>query len=340
MKVNLHRSRPGEALADVPAAARDAERNGFSGISFGEVSCDPLLMLTVAAGVTESLDLMTNLSVAFARSPMTMAVQARALQEYSSGRLLLGLGSQIRPHIERRYSMPWGRPAPQMAEFIGAMRAIWQWWRTGDAVAFQGEFYTHTLSHPIFVPSIEQPDPPILLAAVGERMTEVAGQHADGFLIHPYTTLRYFEEITRPALEKGLTKRAGDHTDFEIVAAPMVVTGATEEEFAEALRDVRTRIAFDGSTRNYRRVLELHGWSELADELHRFSKTDDPDRWEVAANLIDDEVLLAFAVVGEPERVGPQLRERWGSIVQRIELSDIGMVNPTVRRTVLSSFDL
>jgi probable F420-dependent oxidoreductase len=331
MKVDLHLSRPGDTLAAVSDIASFVESSGYDGISYGEISSDPLLQLTVAAGVTSRLDLITNIAVAFARSPMTLAVESRAIQEYSGGRFHLGLGSQVRGHIQRRYSMPWGAPAARMEEFISALRAIWHSWETGDTLDFRGAFYTHTLMAPIFVPRNDHPAPKVFLAAVGERMTEVAGAVADGMLVHPFSTERYFREVTLPALSRGRA-RAGrrDSTPFEIVSAAIVVTGTTEKEHASAIEEVRARLAFDGSTSAYRPVLALHGWGDLADELHRLSRTPDEGRWDKMSELIDDEVVQAFAVVGEPETIGVKLRERWGDLVTRYEVNDIGIESPEI----------
>lgn len=191
MRVAVPLAVPQDALKHVAEVAKRAEAAGMDGVSYGEMASDPMLHLTVASGVTSRVQLMTNIIVAFARSPMVLAVQARSLQDYSGGRLILGIGSQIKPHIERRFSMPWSSPAARMAEYIAAMRAIWYSWETGEKLNFRGDYYTHTLMTPMFTPRSDFPAPKIFLAAVGERMTETAGAAADGILIHPFSTARY-----------------------------------------------------------------------------------------------------------------------------------------------------
>ncbi len=264
MKVVLPLASRTGALADVADMARQAEESGFDGVSFSEVVSDPILHLTIAAGATERVDLLTNIVVAFARSPMTLAVQGRALQDYSGGRLTLGLGSQIKPHIEKRFSMPWSAPAARMAEFVSAMRAIWDSWATGAKLDFRGDFYTHTLMTPMFTPLSEQPAPEVLLAAVGEKMTETAGRVADGILLHPFTTEQYVREVTLPALARGRTASGAPEGDPEIIASGFIVTGNTDEELATSKAAVRRQIAFYGSTPAYRPVLDLHGLGDLA----------------------------------------------------------------------------
>ncbi|MGH8862746.1 MAG: TIGR03617 family F420-dependent LLM class oxidoreductase [Jatrophihabitantaceae bacterium] len=265
LKVGLPLIIPGEALAGVAELACAAEDAGLDGVSYSEMSSDPLLHLTIAAGATSRVDLLTNIVVAFARSPMTLAVQGRAIQDYSEGRLILGLGSQIKPHIQRRFSMPWGSPAARMVEFIEAMRAIWTAWETGDKLDFRGEFYTHTLMTPLFTPPSQSPAPKLFLAAVGDLMTRAAGTAADGLLVHPFSTERYLREVTLPAVAAGRGDRAGD---FEIVHAAMIVSGRTEEEYADSRRRVAEQVAFYGSTPAYRRVLDLHGWGALRRRHH------------------------------------------------------------------------
>ncbi|MCW2697511.1 MAG: uncharacterized protein JWR62_2596 [Modestobacter sp.] len=319
---------PGGALAGVAAAARSVEDAGLDGVFAAELTSDPLLQLTVAAGVTSRIDLGTNLLVAFARSPMTLAVQARAVQDYSRGRLVLGLGSQIKPHIERRYSMPWSSPAARMAEFVSAMRAIWHAWATGEALAFRGDFYTHTLMTPMFTPPTLFPDPTVLVAGVGPRMTETAGAVADGLLVHPFTTERYLREVSVPALARGAATRTAGPGLPEVVDSTFVVTGRTEEELAAATRRVREQLAFYGSTPAYRPVLELHGWGGLGDELNRLSRSRAADRWTAMGDLVDDEVLATFAVVAEPDAVAALLAERGAGVVTRYSVNGLGVPDP------------
>ena len=317
----------GGALAGVAAAAQAVETAGLDGVTSAELTSDPMLQLTVAAGATSRIDLGTNILVAFARSPMTLAVQARALQDYSQGRLVLGLGSQIRPHIERRFSMPWSSPAARMAEFVSAMRAIWSAWATGGQLDFRGDFYRHTLMTPMFTPPTLFPDPTVLLAAVGPKMTETAGAVADGLLVHPFTTQRYLREVSVPALARGAGGR-GDSAGppaLEVVDSTFVVTGRTEEELAASTRAVRQQLAFYGSTPAYRPVLELHGWGALGDELNRLSRSRAADRWTAMGDLVDDDVLQTFAVVAEPHMVAARLAERGAGVVTRYAVNGLGV---------------
>src|SRR3974390_1624914 len=229
---------------------------------------------------------------------MSMAVVANDLQSYSRGRFMLGLGSQIKPHIEKRYSMPWSHPAARMREYIGAMRAIWRAWDSGERLRFNGDFYTHTLMTPMFDPGPSPYGAPkVFLAAVGPRMTEVAGEVGDGLLAHGFTTERYMREVTMPAFERGLAASGRSRADVEGSYPAMIVTGLDDTEVKRAAAAVKAQLAFYGSTPAYAPVLELHGWGELHTELNRLSKRGD---WATMATLIDDEVVDAFAVVGAP----------------------------------------
>jgi len=304
------------ALADVSARARSLEARGFDGAMTAEVSNDPFLPLTLAAEHTSRIDLITGITVAFARSPMTLAQIGHDLNAYSHGRLVLGLGSQVRAHITRRFSMPWSRPAARMREFVLAMRAIWSAWYDGAPLDFQGEFYTHTLMTPMFTPSDRsQGRPRVMIAGVNPRMTEVAAEVADGFVAHGFTTAQYLREVTVPAIERGLAKAGKSRDAFEILCPVFVVTGDTEEVMAGTRQMVCSQIAFYGSTPAYRPVLDFPGWGDLQSELHRMSRE---GRWAEMGGLIDDDVLHRFAVVAEPGDVAGALRERCGGLVDRL----------------------
>ncbi len=301
--------------AGVIEAARQAEEVGYDGLWSAETSHDPFLPLALAAEHTERIALGTGIAVAFARNPMNLAVLANDLQTLSKGRFLLGLGSQIKPHIEKRFSMPWSHPAPRMRELILAIRAIWASWSDGSRLAFRGEFYRHTLMTPMFDPGPNPfGEPRIFLAAVGERMTEVAGEVADGMLAHGFTTERYLREVTVPALERGLDISGRTRTDVEISYPGLVVTGQDDAGFEAAATAVRTQLAFYGSTPAYRPVLELHGWGDLQSELNTLSKR---GSWDQMADLIDDEILNTFAVVGTLEEIAGKVLERFGGVVDR-----------------------
>jgi probable F420-dependent oxidoreductase len=306
----------GGSLAGAGAGAREAEAAGYDGIWSAETSHDPFFPLLLAAEHTETVELGTGIAVAFARNPMNLAQIAYDLQAYSDGRFMLGLGSQIKPHITKRFSMEWSHPAPRMREMILAIRAIWKAWETGEKLEFRGEFYTHTLMTPFFDPGPNpHGDPRVFLAGVGELMTEVAGETCDGFLCHGFTTERYLREVTLPALERGLAKSDRTFDDLEISGPAFVVTGSNEEEMAESAKGTRRQIAFYGSTPAYRGVLELHGWGDLQTELNVLSKQGE---WAAMGELIDDEMLDTFAVVAEPDALAAGLHARYGDIVDRI----------------------
>jgi probable F420-dependent oxidoreductase len=306
----------GNDLAAAPAAAREAEEAGYDGIWTAETSHDPFFPLLLAAEHTERIELGTSIAVAFARNPMLLANVGYDLQAFSKGRFILGLGSQIKPHITKRFSMPWDHPAARMRELILATRAIWDCWNEGSKLDFRGDFYTHTLMTPFFNPGPNPYGvPKIFLAGVGEKMTEVAGEVADGFICHGFTTERYLREVTVPALERGREKAGKTMEGFEIIGPSFVVTGATEDDLDAAAKGTRQQIAFYGSTPAYRGVLEIHGWGELQDELNALSKQ---GKWVEMGDLIDDEILNTFAVVGEPEAIGAELHHRYGDVIQRI----------------------
>ncbi|PVZ09972.1 TIGR03617 family F420-dependent LLM class oxidoreductase [Actinomycetospora cinnamomea] len=300
-----------------------AEKAGYDAVWASETQHDPAVMITLAATRTERITLGTAISVAFARTPMTTAMTANDLHLVTGGRYVLGLGTQIKPHVTKRFSMPWSRPADRMHEYIRAVRAIWDAWATGERLEFRGEFYTHTLMTPFFSPGPNpHGHPPIHLAGVGPRMTAVAGEVADGFMAHAFSTERYLHEVTLPALHRGFERAGRDGSGFEFSATALIATGDTEEEFAASVREVRRQVAFYGSTPAYHPVLELHGWGELARELNTLSKraAEDPTQWEAMGDALDDEVLHTIAIVAEPDQVGPALERRFGSVAQRIPL--------------------
>ena len=296
--------------------ARELQDAGYNGIWTAETSHDPFLPLLLGAQTTSGVDLGTSIAVAFARSPMTLANTAYDLQAFSGGRFILGLGSQIRPHITKRFSMPWSHPAARMREMILAIRAIWDCWNNDSTLDFEGEFYTHTLMTPFFNPGPNpHGDARIFLAGVGTLMTEVAGEVCDGFICHAFTTERYLREVTLPALQRGLDASGRTLNDLEISGPAFIVTGSTEEELEKSKAGTRQQIAFYGSTPAYRPVLELHGWGELQPELNRMSKD---GRWAEMGDLIDDEILSTFAIVAEPSKIATEFRARYGDVVDRL----------------------
>jgi probable F420-dependent oxidoreductase len=302
------------APAQVEAAAVAAEAGGYDGFGAPETRHDVFTALTLAARATSAITLQSAIAVAFARNPMSMAVLANDLQLISSGRFQLGLGSQIRPHIERRFAMPWSQPAARMEEFIAAIRAIWHSWASGERLAFRGSFYQHTLMTDFFNPG-PNPNgrPPVWLAAVGERMTGVAGRVADGVLCHSFTTEAYLRERTMPALRAA----RGNLDGFGISLPAFVVLGGDAQARAAAEAGVRAQIAFYGSTPAYRAVLDLHGWGELHEQLNLLSRR---QAWAEMGRLVTDDVLGEFAVAGSPAQVAAELRARFGDLISRISL--------------------
>ena len=306
-------------LRSAGAQAKEAEDAGYSGAWTAETSHDPFFPLLLAAEHTKTIELGTSIAVAFARNPMTLANVGWDLQSFSQGRFVLGLGSQIKPHIEKRFSMEWSHPAARMREMVLAMRAIWDCWLNGTKLDFRGEFYKHTLMTPFFTP--DKGDlagfgpPKVFLAGVGELMTEVAGEVCDGFICHGFTTEKYLREVTLPALVRGRAKAGKTMEGFEVVGPSFVVTGMSDKEMLAAATGTRQQIAFYGSTPAYKGVLDIHGWGGLQEKLNTLSKQGE---WVEMGKLIDDEILNTFAVVGEPEHIAPELTRRYGDVIQRI----------------------
>jgi probable F420-dependent oxidoreductase len=300
-------------FADGAAAIEAA---GYDGVVAAETKHDPFVSLTGAAMRTERVSLMTAIAVAFARSPMTIAETANDLQLVSKGRFVLGLGSQVRPHIERRFSMPWSAPAARMREYITAVRAIWSSWETGERLNFRGEHYQHTLMSPFFSPGPNPyGPPPIWIAAVGERMTETAGAVADGVIAHSFTTARYLREVTRPALERGAASAGRDAGALGISLPAFIAVGDDVRELERAIRATRAQIAFYASTPDYLPVMALHGWEGVHETLHAASRRGE---WATMADAVDDEMLSAFASIGTPAEVAAQLKDRFGGLVTRL----------------------
>ena len=324
--------------ATLPDEARRLEAAGYDGAWTAEVSHDPFLPLAVAAGATSRISLGTSIAVAFARSPMTTAYVANDLQAASGGRFILGLGSQIKAHITRRFSMPWGGPAAQMREYISALRAIWASWNEGRPLDVRGEYYQHTLMTAMFRPGANPYGPPrVFLAAVGAAMTRVAGEVADGLVVHGFTTERYLREVTLPALAEGAARAGRPRNEIEVTCPGFVVLDDNGVGVAARVTAVRRQIAFYGSTPAYRPVLALHGWGELADRLHALSVTSDEGRWAAMGDLIDDEVLSAFAVIGRPQDAGAELKRRYGDVADRVTLPSAAGLPPDQVRDLLAA---
>ena len=302
--------------ADAAAAAEKLEAAGYDGVYSFEGPHDPFLPLCAAALRTRRVSLVTAVAVAFARNPMLLANIGYDLNLVSKGRFALGLGSQIRPHIERRYGMPWSRPAARMREMALAIRAIWRCWETGEPLAFDGEFYRHTLMTPFFNPGPHPHGaPPIFIAAVGERMAETVGEVADGFIVHPLHTPAYLREVTLPALRRGLERAERAPADCAVSCQVIVATGRDEAELGRSCAAARAQIAFYSSTPAYKGVLERHGYAELQPEMNALSKRGE---WAAMAERIDDGLLNAIAVVGSPDEVARRMLAERGPLAQRL----------------------
>ncbi|MCB1644528.1 MAG: TIGR03617 family F420-dependent LLM class oxidoreductase [Pseudomonadales bacterium] len=299
----------------IPEHAKELEANGYDGTGTAEMNHDPFFPLMLAAEHTTRLELKTSIAVAFARSPMVLANLGHDLNAYSRGRFTMGLGSQIRPHITKRFSMPWGAPAKQMKELVLAMRAIWANWYEGTPLNFEGEYYTHTLMTPAFTPEDkEYGAPKVILAAVGPLMTKISGEVADGMIVHPFSNEKYIREVTIPQIEEGLAKSGRSRKDFEISYTPFLISGKDEETFNKMKQAAKERIAFYGSTPAYKAVLGIHGWGDLQVELNAMSKQ---GKWKEMGELITDDMLNTFGIMGEPETIVPEMKRRFGDIVDR-----------------------
>jgi probable F420-dependent oxidoreductase len=292
---------------------------GFSGLVVEETKDDPFQVLALAAQATSSLRLGTAVAIAFPRSPAITAMSAWTLQKLSAGRFTLGLGTQVRGHIRRRYGMAWSAPAPRIREYIAAERAIWHAWQTGTAVDFQGDHYKLDLSVPLFTPApLEHPDIDVHLAAVGSVMCGVAGEVADGMRPHPVCTPSYIRNVMRPAAERGAARAGRDLGRFVVAHKPLVATAPDPDTLASRVRDVRARVAFYASTPGYRAAFAHHGLGGLADELAMLSRQ---QRWEEMPERINDDVLHTYATVGLWDEIADRLGERYEGVVDRIEFS-------------------
>jgi probable F420-dependent oxidoreductase len=311
----------GTELAKVAGRVKAAEAAGLDGLWAAETTNDPFLSLALAAEHSSSVRLGTGVAIAFARNPMSLAYTTNQLQEYSGGRVVLGLGSQVRRHIEKRFSMTWSHPAARLREYVLALRAIWSGWNEGgsNGFAFEGEFYTHTLMTPVFAPAPHAFGPPqVFLAAVGPLMNEVAGEVADGVITHGICTARYLREVILPALDRGLAT-SGRSRDAVQVTCPGFISVVEDEAKWDKARDaMRAHVGYYASTPAYRPVLELHGWGDLQTELYECSKK---GQWSHMARLVDDEVLDALTIVCLPGDLAAEVGARYGGVVDRINVS-------------------
>jgi len=294
------------------------EAAGYDGAFTFETRHDPFLPLAAAAPRTTQLRLGTAIAIAFARTPMLLANIGYDLQQASRGRFVLGLGSQVRPHIRNRYSMPWSQPAARMRELVLAIRAIWDAWDGVAPLEFRGEFYSHTLMTPAFDPG---PQPygraAIHVAGVGPRMVEVAAEVGDGLMVHPFSTRRSLTELTMPAVERGLRKSGHDRAGFEVTAVCLVATGSSGPELDEAVAVVRKQLAFYGSTPAYAPVLESEGLGQLHRRLNEMSKQ---QRWDDMAELIPDQLVEAVAIVGRRADIAGAIMTKVGGLADAVSI--------------------
>ena len=303
-------------LQKVPDEARRIEQAGYDGIATQENKHDPFLPLAVASVHSAHLQLGTSIAIAFARSPMSTANMSWDLQVASQGRFVLGIGSQVKGHNERRFSVPWSAPAPRMREYVKSLRAIWHTWKTGDPLNFEGEHYRFTLMTPNFTPEPMPFDPPpITIAAVGPAMLRAAGELCDGVRLHGFCTRKYFEKVIWPELDGALGKGGRRRENFNVSGGGFMVTGATDEEVAENLDWVRARVAFYGSTRAYWPVFEQHDLRELGERLNHMSKT---NQWDAMPGEVSDDVVRLFAAVGRHDEIAGAVADHFGGFTDSV----------------------
>ena len=319
MKLDAGFGTEGGYLQSAGETARAAESLGFAGLWSSETKHDAFLPLAIAAGATERIDLGTSVAIAFSRSPMEVAQTAWDLQDLSNGRFILGLGTQVRAHIRRRFSMPWDRPVARLREYVMALRAIWDCFQTEGPLDFEGEFYRHTLMAPFFNPGpVEHPKIPIHIAGVNTGLATLAGEVCDGFHVHPFHSPEYVSRAVKPAIARGAEKEGRDPESVELATSVFVVTGETSGgDVREQREKVRAQLAFYASTPTYRSVLETHGWEEVGERLGKLARE---KKWSEMPDLVTDEMLGAFAIEAAHDEIGPALEERYDGLIHRATL--------------------
>ena len=312
MKLDVGLGTEGKYLKRISTTAKSAESLGFDGLWTSETKHDSFLPLAIAADATENIKLGTSVAIAFSRSPMVVAQAAWDLQDLSDGRFILGLGTQVRAHIERRFSMPWGRPVARLREYVMALRSIWESFQDEGSLKFEGEFYRHTLMTPFFNPGpIEHPEIPIYIAGVNTSLAKMTGELCDGFHVHPFHSPEYVRQVIRPAIIEGTDEAGRDPKEVELATSAFVITDDEERE------SVRQQLSFYASTPTYRSVMEIHGWEDAADELSVLARE---KKWQEMPGLVTDEMLSEFAVEAVPDEVGPALKERYEGLIDRVAL--------------------
>jgi probable F420-dependent oxidoreductase len=304
--------------AEAAELSRKAEQFGFDCFWVNETKHDPFVQLAVAAVSTRRIGLGTSIALAFTRSPTTLAYTAWDLQALSSGRMILGLGSQVKGHIERRFGMKWDPPAPKMREEIQAIRSVWRAWQEGSKLAFDGKYFHLDLMSPFFSPGpIGRPEVPIYVAGVSPLMCRVAGEASDGLHVHPLHTAKYLREVVAPSLEEGLARSGRKRRDFVVAASVFAAVGDSAKEIGSVKELYREQISFYASTRNYRRVLDLHGWGDVGDRLRELSLKGE---WAKMPAAVSDEILDEFVIEGSWEEIGKKIEAKYGSLVDRARL--------------------
>ncbi|HEX3862893.1 MAG TPA: TIGR03617 family F420-dependent LLM class oxidoreductase [Stellaceae bacterium] len=309
-------------LRKVPAAAQTAEAEGYDGIISMENQHDPFLALAVAGVATERVELHTGVAISFARTPMAVAEVGWDLAGSTGGRFVIGIGSQVRAHNERRFSVPWTPPAPRMREYVQVLRAIWQCWKTGDKPAYEGEHYRFTLMTPNFKPEpIDAPPPAVMIAAVGPAMLRVAAEECDGVKLHGFCTRKYLTDAIMPRIEAGLAKAGRSRAQYEISGGGFLATGADDESVAKRFEWVRQRVAFYGSTPAYYPVLAVHGLEDLGLKLNAMVRQ---GKWSELAKEVPDDVAHLFAAVGRHDQIVQAIADRFGGLVDALTLGREG----------------
>jgi probable F420-dependent oxidoreductase len=310
--------RGGLGVRDFARFGRQVEELGYDAVFIGEAGIDPFLPLALAAEHTERIHVGTSIAVAVARSPVATAQAAHDLHELSGGRFILGLGSQVRAHIERRYGVAWKDPVSRMRDYVLAVRAIWRAWDDGERLAYEGRYTSHTLMTPYFSPHpSEHGTPPIFVAALGPKMTEAAAQVGDGLMVHPMATEAFVRAVVAPALDAGLARSGRQRSSVEVARTIFVATGVGEAELQSARGGVRDRIGFYGATPAYQAVFALHGLDGLQRKLNERARE---GRWSELSELVPDDVVDEFAVCGPMDEIGPRLLKRCGHFMDRLQL--------------------
>jgi probable F420-dependent oxidoreductase len=314
---------PQHDLRLVPAAAKAAEAEGYDGIVAPENQHDPFLALAVAGAATDKIELHTGVAIAFARTPMAVAETGWDMAGSTGGRFVVGLGSQVRAHNERRFSVSWSPPAPRMREYVQVLRAIWRCWQTGEKPSYEGQHYRFTLMTPNFTPpKIDMPPPAIMIAAVGPAMLKVAAEECDGAKLHGFCTRKYLTDEIMPRIAAGLAKAGRPRDRFEISGGGFLATGPDDKSVAERFEWVRRRVAFYGSTPAYYPVFAVHGLEDLGHKLNAMVRQ---GKWEELATEVPDETVHLFAAVGRHDQIVGAIERRFGGLVDALTLRGDGV---------------